>query len=723
MSIITRLVRFIPFIFLFSSYQSNAQCDSLAIDLPFNSIDEDCDGLDQLYIHLPAYSYAVEGQEFALFFDNVILAKNSYKYRKEVLATFSNSVITNKKWTLTPTAAQVGEHQMTIVITDQQNRPIASASTTLRISAKQSPPNSLGQKFILLGHSLVDQGVTPQYLRELCQAPGTPQVTFHGTKISYNDGITRHEGKGGASWRYFANDTLSPLFYQLQRDVRHYFDQVVCAGCNPDVLVIQLDVNDYCFVGLLNGKTIHEINDFIEADYLANTKPLIDAIRLASPNTKIAICYTPPANGRPNILEGFFPPGSVLASLFRWKKICQTAKFKYSEYFAGRENENIYLIPSHFGVDEIEHFDDLDPIHPYPQGVPENGYHPISRSIFSWLKWVISKTPPNTCALDGTVKQVICDRKNTTELLTDDTYTFAFEVNGKNAGTNWTTTIANQTYTGTFGADQNFGPYLSTAGTLNFEVKAQSNPACSTRISVSNAGCSFGPNKPVDLLLSMSAVNTKPAPFTTFKVKYTVVNQSANPAEDIFISIPKPPQVSYPNADPYTASQGTFDWFYTFLWDLGDLPPQGTATLEVDFYLLDAGIFPLYSEVYALIQEDVNSIPCNGNGVSSVENDESSLTIGVTSTENPNIRQNTYSVHPNPVLGQTLYLNCESAHSSAASVRLIDLTGRTVQQWETLANDNRATIALPLKQTLKGMYLLQVQSAEGTWTTKLVSEQ
>jgi Secretion system C-terminal sorting domain len=711
---------------LVTPFVTSAQvCNPLAIDLPNNSTDEDCDGLDQLFLQMPQYSYAVEGKPFEIFFDNIMLTKNASKYQIEVQSPFM-ATKTTKYWRYTPTVTDAGEHPLTVRVRDANNNVIASASTTVRVSAQQTPtavtPN---KKFIFLGHSLVDQGVTPYYIRLMTkeQLGTTPMITFHGTRLSYSDNETMHEGKGGASWRFFLKDTASVLVDPLGKlDLTAYFDSVVCKGCKPDYLVIQLDVNDYGFVGILKGKILSEINDFIDADYIANVKPLLDAIRANAPNTKIGICMTPPANGRDNIMLNYFNtpptnPPSVLSDLWRWKKVLHMTRLKYASNFSGREAENIFLIPAHLGVDEINQFNDDDPIHPYPSISGENGYHPISRSVYAWLKWQLPRTLPQACEVNGNVKNIKCDRNGTPSNAADDKLTFDLSVAGLNAGTQFVGNLVNPAspISGSIGSTLKFGPFPSNGSIYELNIASQATPTCKTKVFVSSAACSNGAIASADLSVTSTLSTPNPGPFTGYKATFTIKNNSSSPATEVFMSMPKVGNMvfSYPIPEPYTATQGNLDWSYSGLWDVGVIPANGSASITVDYYRLSVPSYCMYGQIYYALQEDPNSTPNNGNGISVIENDEVCVQVGVVANEEVDGSVDQLRVYPNPLTGTQLHV---SMPSHAVSLTLSDVTGRTIQNWSgnSLPQNN---LDLPA-QLHSGTYFLVARTKQGSFTAK-----
>ena len=95
---------------------------------------------ESLQLTLPPMWYAVPEVPMSLYFDNVVLTEHPENYRFEVKCDVGATE--EKRWTLTPTDSQVGDHAMSVIVKDAQGRVIEEAKTLLRIAPKTSGQNN-----------------------------------------------------------------------------------------------------------------------------------------------------------------------------------------------------------------------------------------------------------------------------------------------------------------------------------------------------------------------------------------------------------------------------------------------------------------------------------------------------------------------------------------------------------------------------------------------------
>ncbi|HFA51115.1 MAG TPA: hypothetical protein ENJ95_19045, partial [Bacteroidetes bacterium] len=169
-------------------------------------------------------------------------------------------------------------------------------------------------------------------------------------------------------------------------------------------------------------------------------------------------------------------------------------------------------------------------------------------------------------------------------------------------------------------------PILNNGGVM-FTITFSGNlPDCNSQQQIASA-CT-----PIDEKIDLELSLDNPAaavPYTSYPVVATLVNQGNSDATGVKVHFPKPDGVVYTGGNEYSASQGTFNTLSTEIWNVGTVPAGGSASLTVNYYLLQNDLPLAYAQVTKADQFDVDSTPNNGMPPSVNEDDEASTAAPV----------------------------------------------------------------------------------------------
>lgn len=134
------------------------------------------------------------------------------------------------------------------------------------------------------------------------------------------------------------------------------------------------------------------------------------------------------------------------------------------------------------------------------------------------------------------------------------------------------------------------------------------------------------PNTGSDIDLELSLVQNDPNPrqWGFYSVTATVENKGGQAANGVTVSFPAQTSVTYKGGDEFTASQGNFKYYSDEIWTVGSIPAGGSATLEVNYFLLVPNAPAAYAQVLSANENDVDSTPGNGTCCTPNEDDEAS---------------------------------------------------------------------------------------------------
>ncbi len=177
------------------------------------------------------------------------------------------------------------------------------------------------------------------------------------------------------------------------------------------------------------------------------------------------------------------------------------------------------------------------------------------------------------------------------------------------------------------------------------------------------------PSGGVDLELDLNQPNATPAQWSNYAVTATVNNTGGEPATGVQVSFKKPNGVVYVGGNEFTVSQGSFNAFGSEEWTVGSIPAGGSATLTVNYFLLNASSPMAYAQVVAQNEQDIDSTPNNGTPPTPNEDDEASTGGGGPPNLTPDLTISDLQL-PNPSVqaGQVLNYNFDAANIGTGAV-------------------------------------------------------
>lgn len=339
-----------------------------------------------LQLTLPPMFYAVPGVEMSIYFDNIVLTETPKKYRFEVDCEIGT--VDQNRWSVTPTESNVGQYSLSVKVTDADGANLGTANTVLQVSKPDAGASRDTCRLLIIGDSLTNATTYSNEIARLLSTPGNPKWQMLGThKPKSAAAGVAHEGYGGWTWQRFVsqyepkpdgtNRKRSSPFVYLGKDGKpgldlpRYFKEE-CNDLKPDYVIIMLGIND-CFSAKQDAIDEKIDGMFTQADIL------IKALQTAAPQAEVGICLTTPGNYRQ---EAFYANYKDRYSRWGWKKIQHRLVQRQIEKFKGRENENLFIIPTELNLDIVDGYPVNNGVHPN-----KVGYQQIGASIYAWLKY------------------------------------------------------------------------------------------------------------------------------------------------------------------------------------------------------------------------------------------------------------------------------------------------------------------------------------------------
>lgn len=349
-------------------------------------------GAESLQLTLPAMWFGVPGVTTSLYYDNVVLTEHPERYRFSVRCDIGTSE--ERRWTINPTDAQVGDHPMQITVSDAEGKVIEKGTTVFRVAPRNAGAGK-ELKLLIVGDSLTHNTAYPNELARLLSELDNPKWSMLGTHkpASAKPGVA-HEGYGGWTWNSFltkfdpkpagvtagplARKSTSPFIFADNKgkgvfDLPRYFRED-CNQQTPDVVTFLLGIND-CFGANPNDPAA--MDKHIDG-VLDKADQLIAAFRKAAPKAVLAVGLTTPPNSRES---GFIANYKGKYPRWGWKRIQHRLVQRMMDRLSKRAAENIFLVPTELNLDPVDGY-------PVDNGVHPNaiGYAQIGTSFYTWLK-------------------------------------------------------------------------------------------------------------------------------------------------------------------------------------------------------------------------------------------------------------------------------------------------------------------------------------------------
>jgi lysophospholipase L1-like esterase len=354
---------------------------------------ERSDAGTSLQLTLPHTCYAVVGVPMSVYYDNIVLTEHPGDYRFHFQGDMGTQEA--RRWTVTPAAAQVGDHRLAVSVADQQGRLLQRGQMVLRVVPAEAGAGR-ATSLLIVGDSLTHATAYPNEIARLLSLPGNPSWTMLGTHRPPNaaQGVA-HEGYGGWTWAWFASHyephpepakkkRSSPFVFleagKPTLDVPQYF-ATTSAGHPPEFVTFLLGIND-CFHVKADDRAA--VEGRIDA-MLAQADVLLAAFRKAAPRAELGICLTTPPNDRES---GFEANYHGQYHRWGWKRIQHRLVQRQIEHFGDQESAGIFIIPTELNLDPVDGYPVNNGVHPNTLG-----YQQIGVSIYAWLKARLQTAP------------------------------------------------------------------------------------------------------------------------------------------------------------------------------------------------------------------------------------------------------------------------------------------------------------------------------------------
>lgn len=330
-------------------------------------------------ISMPSVCYGMVGQEFNIYFDNIIMCNNLKDYQIDVWCDKGKQL--EECFRIVPDVEEEIGIRILVYKDYNKNKKLAEKLVLLKVKSNKN----IRKNGILMGDSITDFNIYPPELKKLM-----PNVNFIGTRGESE--TCKHEGRGG----WTSNDyiTLSNkgsvknAFYNPDTkifDFKYYCETHNLNDTPIDFFVLELGIND-----VAQG---YEINKIIE-----NYNKIIKSVTTYRPNCKIIIDLTiPPVGGQ----DGFGCKNGANKTRWEQKILAFNLVKELIKQYDYKTSRNIYINSINLNLDTVNNFPTEDVqvnsrnktlikrfnenVHP-----AESGFYQIADTSFYCLNYILS---------------------------------------------------------------------------------------------------------------------------------------------------------------------------------------------------------------------------------------------------------------------------------------------------------------------------------------------
>jgi len=199
--------------------------------------------------------------------------------------------------------------------------------------------------------------------------------------------------------------------------------------------------------------------------------------------------------------------------------------------------------------------------------------------------------------------------------------------------------------------------------------------------------------------------------YQNYTYTITLTNNGPDAAANVFVSAPFPDGMVHTSNAP---SVGKYNLFFQ-RWEVPQIESGATATLElVLFTLVDGQPLVNFVEVSASDQDDPDSTPDNGDGMTPAEDDEAVATITPANANNNNqlvvagaTGVTIGKLYPVPTRNQ-LFMSLESELNQSVTVTVMNTTGQVALQQQIELNKGLNNLELNVSDLPAGGYYISI---------------